>query len=245
MTFPLGSTRLRVAVFPVPERLVEWCRRTGHRYALTGGFFSRRTGQPLGRVWTGGEVVQTAPWGREWAHARGALHVQGAVVRIAPLGELPTEPSGDLLTAGPMLVREGRSLIGPDYHFEGIPETWRYELDADWTSIRAQRSAIGTTPGQILAVVCDGSPVDLVPDPTEAGLTIAELAHVMVELGAEEALNLDGGGGTSMVCDQLLVNRPRAGPGDVGHQHGAIMPDGRAIYTALTFALIASTSASP
>jgi hypothetical protein len=42
-------------------------------------------------------------------------------------------------------------------------------------------------------VVCDGRAHD------EAGLTLAELADALVELGADEAINLDGGGSASLL----------------------------------------------
>jgi exopolysaccharide biosynthesis protein len=44
-----------------------------------------------------------------------------------------------------------------------------------------------------LAVACDGRADD------EAGLTIGELAEAMAALGAMQAMNLNGGGSTSLV----------------------------------------------
>jgi hypothetical protein len=49
------------------------------------------------------------------------------------------------------------------------------------------------------------------------------------ELGAREAINLDGGGSTSLVCAGELRNRPRA-------DFGVPLPGGRPIATALVFA---------
>jgi exopolysaccharide biosynthesis protein len=52
-------------------------------------------------------------------------------------------------------------------------------------------------------VACDGrrSGVD-------AGLTMAELAEVLRDLGAIDAINLDGGGSTTLVHRGHLLNRP-------------------------------------
>jgi exopolysaccharide biosynthesis protein len=54
-----------------------------------------------------------------------------------------------------------------------------------------------------MAVACDGrrSSVD-------GGLSMPELAEVMLELGATSALNLDGGGSTTLVHRGHLLNRP-------------------------------------
>ena len=237
---PRRTTELRVVVFPAPQRLVDWCQQTGINPALTGGFFSRQSGKPIGRLWMRGTAIDSEPFGKRWADHRGALHTLGSQIRIAPLKELPHYPVGDLLTAGPILVRDGRSLITSDYHFEGIPETWEGELDDDWTQIRAQRSAVGYDSARIWAVTCDGTSTNAdkeipghgIPD---AGLTIKELAEVMVGLGAKYALNLDGGGGSSLVFNGRLINRPRAGRHDKEYAVGEMMPSGRPIHTALTF----------
>ena len=37
---------------------------------------------------------------------------------------------------------------------------------------------------------------------------MSELAEVMLELGAESAINLDGGGSTTLVHRRHLLNRP-------------------------------------
>ncbi len=41
-----------------------------------------------------------------------------------------------------------------------------------------------------------------------AGVTMTELAQIMVDLGATTAYNLDGGGSSTMVFDGGLVNNP-------------------------------------
>ena len=41
-----------------------------------------------------------------------------------------------------------------------------------------------------------------------AGVTLIEAARVMRHLGADDALNLDGGGSTAMTVRRRLVNRP-------------------------------------
>jgi exopolysaccharide biosynthesis protein len=96
------------------------------------------------------------------------------------------------------------------------------QFDSDITDGRHPRAALGLAPGQILAVVCDGR------SRHDAGLTLGELALVLAELGAETALNLDGGGSTSLVSGGRLLNRPRRDYEDPE-------PGGRPVSTALTF----------
>ena len=75
----------------------------------------------------------------------------------------------------------------------------------------------------MIAVACDGrrSGVD-------AGLTMLELAQVMLELGAESAINLDGGGSTTLVHRGHLLNRPYSSQDQPA-------PQSRRIVSALAF----------
>jgi exopolysaccharide biosynthesis protein len=50
-----------------------------------------------------------------------------------------------------------------------------------------------------------------------AGMTIKDLAYLMVNLGCTKALNLDGGGSSTMLIEGSVVNQP----------HGKILEDGK------------------
>lgn len=240
--FPRKLTALRVVVFPEAERLLNWCQRAQVPYAMTGGFFRRDTRQPLGEVWMHGMRLESFPFGAQWAKKRGALHSHRGELHIAALGDLPDEPVGDLMTAGPTLIRDGRVIVHPSAEFEGIPETWRAELDDNWTQWRAARTAIGYDERRIWSVVSDGP----LTDPTfrkqvgadnapSDGLYLWEMAEILKALGATDALNMDGGGGATLIFDQELVNEPLAGKHDAGYQPGESLREGRAIHTALAF----------
>ncbi|HEV3402013.1 MAG TPA: phosphodiester glycosidase family protein, partial [Acidimicrobiales bacterium] len=47
-----------------------------------------------------------------------------------------------------------------------------------------------------------------------AGMTLAEAARLMLDLGATEAINLDGGGSTTFVVRGRVSNRPSEPPGE-------------------------------
>jgi exopolysaccharide biosynthesis protein len=96
------------------------------------------------------------------------------------------------------------------------------QFDSDITSGRYPRAALAVADDALLAVACDGR------SRGDAGLSLAELARLLAELGAGEAINLDGGGSTSLVCEGALRNRPRA-------EFGVPLPGGRPIATALVF----------
>jgi exopolysaccharide biosynthesis protein len=157
-----------------------------------------------------------------WDAMRACLHVQSGRPRIARRDALPAEPRGDLLQAGPLLVREGAVVVRDGEDTEGFA-AGASQFDSDITSGRYPRAALGVADDALLAVACDGR------SRADAGLSLAELAALLVELGAREAINLDGGGSTSLVCAGELRNRPRA-------DFGVPLPGGRPVATAIVFA---------
>lgn len=72
---------------------------------------------------------------------------------------------------------------------------------------RAPRTAVGVTgDGKLLIVVVDGRSSGF-----SRGMTLRELATLMRDLGAQQAMNLDGGGSTTMFLNGLVANRPSDG----------------------------------
>jgi hypothetical protein len=187
--------------------------------ALVGGFYVRGAGVPLGELRLDGVAQPFVPVTHPWGERRACVSVVEEMVRIARRDDLPANPRGDLLQAGPLLVRDGRAVGGDEEGFSATAD----QFDSDITVGRHPRAALGFDGERLIAFACDGRADD------EAGLTLDELAQTMVRLGAREALNLDGGGSTSLVCGGRLRNRPR-------EAHEVAVPGGREIATALVFA---------
>src|SRR4051794_26553134 len=110
---PVARTRVTVTCFPSPERLDHWCVATGHGEAMVAGFFVRDPYRPLGEVRIGGASVAHEPVAEPWRSTRGCVHVDGEV-RLAPRSDIAAEPPGDLVQAGPLLLRDGRVVIDDD-----------------------------------------------------------------------------------------------------------------------------------
>ncbi len=132
-----------------------------------------------------------------------------ATARCGSSSARPRPPGrrGDLLQAGPLLVADGAVVFDPGADREGF-SAGGGQFDSDITDGRHPRAALGVSEDSLVAVACDGrrSGVD-------GGLSMLELAEVMVELGAESAINLDGGGSTTLVHRGHLLNRPVLLPG--------------------------------
>ena len=218
---PLASTRVRVACFGAePVRLDVWCREEGHAEALVAGFFVRDPYRPLGEVVVDGRAVEHEPIEGPWAERRACLHVDGTV-RMAARADMPASPGGDLVQAGPLLVSDGRSLMGGDDR-EGF-SAGSAQFDSDITAERHPRCALGVSDDELLAVCCDGRRTGV-----DAGLDLAELARLMLSFGAREAINLDGGGSATLVHRGHLLNRPYSNVDQPA-------PESRPVVTALLF----------
>jgi phosphodiester glycosidase len=98
----------------------------------------------------------------------------------------------DAIGGMPVLVQDGRIVVEP------CPSRFCRQNP---------RTAIGwTASGRFLMVVIDGR-----QPRWSSGPSIGELARIMKDLGAVDALNLDGGGASAMWVDGELVNRPSDG----------------------------------
>ena len=217
--YDLAATEVRVVTLARPEPLRSWCARARVAHALVGGFFSTTTGEPLGELRVAGVRRPSIPFTSPWDAIRSCVHVEGGAVQVRRRTELPEDPRGDLLQAGPLLVHAGEPVLDDESDPEGFSVAVD-QFDSDITAGRHPRAALGVGDRHLLAVVCDGR------GQHDCGLTLHELAELMASLGAHEAVNLDGGGSTSLVCDGRLVNRPR-------EQDGTDIPGGRPVVTAL------------
>jgi hypothetical protein len=217
--YDLDRFELRVRRLPRPAPLEDYCRANGFDEALVGGFYERPDLTPLGELRTGGVARRHVRFTAPFDGVRASLSIEGRRVAIARRDDLPDEPGGDLLQAGPLLVRGGAPVRGD---LEGF-SAGSHQFDSDITDGRHPRAAIGLTRrNEVLAVACDGRADD------EAGLSMPELAEAMAALGAVQAMNLDGGGSTSLVCGGRLRNVPR-------ESHGIALPGGRTVPTAIVF----------
>ncbi len=213
------DTAVRLAVLRPAQPLEAWCARHGVEEAIVAGFFTRPGNVPLGELRTHGIRRRAVPFIAPWDEIRACVHLAGGRVALAPRAELSAEPTGDLVQAGPMLVSDGQAVVTEGRDAEGFSIA-SAQFDSDITAGRYPRAALALAPGRILAVAADGRSW------RDAGLTLRELAEVLLVLGAEHAINLDGGGSASLVCGGELRNRPRA-------EHDIELHGGRPVASAL------------
>lgn len=96
---------------------------------------------------------------------------------------------------GPKLLENGALAV--DYREQFSPQLLKQ---------RAPRTAIGIDDfGNLILVVVDGRQA------LSKGLTMLELADLMDSIGAKHAMNLDGGGSSTLFLDGQVVNKPSDG----------------------------------
>ena len=117
-----------------------------------------------------------------------------------------------VLGAGPLLVQQGNIAL----------TTEEEEFGSDVAGGRAPRTAVGISKtGEIMLVVVDGRQWNSV------GLTLLELAEFMQSLGAQEAMNLDGGGSSELVFRRDIMNTPSDGRERLVAAALAVFPAGK------------------
>jgi exopolysaccharide biosynthesis protein len=126
-----------------------------------------------------------------------------SVFMKADLLPLLPDPQGEwekteyIVGGGPLLLWKGQRLEKPEEE----------SISRVFFLARHPRTAVGVrADGTLLFVTVDGR------RPEESvGMSLPELTDLMLELGSVSAINLDGGGSTTMVVEGNVVNRPSGG----------------------------------
>jgi hypothetical protein len=142
------------------------------------------------------------------SHARIVLQLTagGETIDLAPgsrAAQAPTAAPSLVVGAGPRLLRAGRVAVASLAEgFAPAPSFF-----TTFVASRQPRTLAGVrADGRLLLVTVDGRAPGW-----SAGMTLAEAARLMRSLGARDAMNLDGGGSTTMSVRGQVVNRPSDG----------------------------------
>ncbi|MFJ4713763.1 phosphodiester glycosidase family protein [Streptomyces sp. NPDC088785] len=121
----------------------------------------------------------------------------------------PVVPSRttSVLNGGPELVRDGRPHV--TVATDGMVQPGNPSFYYGWAHKRNPRTFAGTdAAGRTVLVTADGRGTG------SLGLSIPESAAVAAALGLRDAMNLDGGGSTTMVVDGQVINDPSDATGE-------------------------------
>ncbi len=97
-----------------------------------------------------------------------------------------TLPQSNIMTAGPMLIKDGKKV--------------KQRTNKDFVNLRHNRTALGLrADSSVVLLTADGRFSDKAD-----GLSLPELAHIMDSIGCVDAINLDGGGSTTMYLNPSI-----------------------------------------
>ena len=127
-----------------------------------------------------------------------------SVINLIPYSTSIAGKALHLIGGGPRLIKGGQIYISK--HEE--------KFRKDVANGRAARTAAGiTADNKLIFVTVDGKPRRKMKkgEGFSMGMSLTELAYFLQSAGAVEALNLDGGGSTTMVINGCVINRPANG----------------------------------
>ncbi len=184
-----------VCEFPKPRR-----RR--------GPFAGPMVGQPMTLIVTAVDtgVVQIPERGYVISPGDRSTEFEGVhpgdTIRLEyTISPTPEKPVRHVLTGTPRLVRSG--IADPEYETEGSKARRFVRNELARTAVGISRG------GDTLFLVTIDSPCRA---ESRRGMTLSQLATLMQNLGAYDAMNFDGGGSTSMAVNDEMISRQGEGP---------------------------------
>ncbi len=157
-----------------------------------------------GAIPPGGSVLSGTGEGADWlrAHAPAGTTVSVSTRIMADGVPVATTGGVGVVNGGPRLLRAGGvdiTAAEEGFHWQERPEFY-YRFGVR----RNPRTLAGVTPeGHLLLVTVDGRQPGW-----SVGASFQESALIMKALGATDAVNLDGGGSTTMTVGSQLMTRP-------------------------------------
>jgi len=144
-----------------------------------------------------GYVVSATGTAREWLKRNtrkgSRIHVSWRLKPTEPEDTRDWMRAHSMLAAGPQLIKNGK-----------VDITVKQEkMVATFDVDRHPRTAIARLDsGKLVLITVDGRQPGV-----SVGMSLFMLADLLLELGAVDALNLDGGGSTTMVIHHKIVNK--------------------------------------
>lgn len=202
LEIPAGSPRqIAFVCDSALTPVAELAKREDAMAAVNGSFFDMDLGNPICYLRIGGHKFgENTP---QKVDSINRKYYQYATLTLGPTKLWVPDSNrrwedilsnGDIMTAGPMLVRDGKDVPQRD--------------DRTFVTHRHNRTALGIrNDGSVLLLVADGRFKHIAE-----GLSLTELARVMRWLGCTDAINLDGGGSSTMYVKGIneggVVNYP-------------------------------------
>lgn len=196
---PGAGLKVGVAVSDKMRETSRMASEQGAIAAINGSYFDMKRGNSVCFLKVDRQVVDTTTLGEFARRVTGAVSIRKGKMKIISWNRQIEKQykgkRGIVLASGPLMLKDGR------YYDWSLCEE-------DFIRTKHPRSAVALTKdGKILFITVDGR------FPKHAGgVSIPELAHLIRILGGKDAINLDGGGSTTLwlsgAPDNGIINYP-------------------------------------
>ncbi len=168
--------------------------RANGPYSVLRGAFGVRADRSFAMDWIGHFGADIFRFDAPLANSPTLIAPPPSITSGAPWNDVP-----DAIGGGPILLKNGQTRLTYD---EEVFFGSGYEANKPYP-----RTAIGfTADHHLLLFIADGKQPNW-----SIGLTLPQLAEQMQIFGCTDAMNLDGGGSTTLVVQGSVVNRPSDG----------------------------------
>jgi exopolysaccharide biosynthesis protein len=180
---PRSASAITEVVIGANKRITSVAETNGGTATPRGGYVLAASGAKRA------ELSSTAVQGKEGLVILGS-YVENPVASNAKMAFTNVE---DIVGGVPQLIKDGK-----------IDITWQEEKTTkSFVETRHPRTAVAKLKdGKFLMITVDGR------SESSGGISLSGLAAYLLELGATDAMNLDGGGSTTMFLDGKVVNHP-------------------------------------
>lgn len=146
--------------------------------AINGGFFNMKDGGAVDYIKVDGQVVNPTAKKSDRANAVLSIDKKRVTIQAASTDNVEESPARDVMLSGPLLLQN----------------TNRSNLSKNpFNDNRHPRTAIGIAKkNKLILLVVDGR------NAQAQGMNLHELASLMKWIGAQDAMNLDGGGSSTL-----------------------------------------------
>ena len=169
--------------------------------SINGSFYNMQEGSSVCYFGKGKEVIDTTETDL-FVRCTGAIYVHKKKARILPWSkEIETkykQKKGATLASGPLLMQDGEEI--------------KNDENDSFNTTKHPRSAIFTTKDKKTVFIT----VDGRRKGNATGVSITELTHLIRILGGHDALNLDGGGSTTLWMESAPENGVLNSPSNNG-----------------------------